>query len=150
MQALAIASIVGGSALSAYSAYESGEYAEEMGELQRQQYEAEAQAEVMAGAEAARAKREEGKRLAASQIAAVSASGGGLVGSNLVVMAESARNVESDALTIERNAQTKAKFLRTKGAFAEYEGQLAKRNARMRGLSNLLGTLGSAYLMYKS
>jgi len=140
---------LGSMALSAYSSYQEGEQAEELGEYQQQQYEAEAQATVQAGAEEARAKREEGRGLTAAQIAVISATGGGLVGSNLVVMAESARNVEMDALTIERNAQTRAKFLRARGSFAKHEGQLARTNARTRGMAQLLSSAGSLYGTYK-
>jgi len=149
MQAIGLAAIIGGSGLSAYSTIMGGKEAAEIGKYQQLQYESEAQAEIAAGAEEARAKRDEGRRLTASQIAAVSASGGGLVGSNLIVMAESARNVEMDALTIERNAQIRARALRTQGDLARYEGQLARRNARTRAFSDILGTAGQMYLMYK-
>lgn len=149
MQALGIASIIGGMGLSAYSTIMGGKEAAEIGKLQQQEYETEAQAAVMAGAEEARAKRKEGRRLLASQIAAISASGGGLVGSNLVIMAESARNVEADALTIERNAQIRARALRKRGEWARYEGKLDKRRARMRAFTDILGKAGQSYLMYK-
>ena len=149
MQALAIPFIIGGSALSTYSTIMGGKEADETGRLQQRQYESEAQAAVAAGADEARAKRDEGRRLTASQIAAISASGGGLVGSNLIVMAESARNVEADALNIERNTQIRAKSLRTQGQWAKYEGQMAKRNARIRATAGVLGAAGQMYLDYK-
>lgn len=149
MEALAIAAIVGGTGLSAYSTIQGGKQAAEMGKAQQAAFEGEAQATVMAGAEESGLKRAEGRELLASQIAAVSASGGGLVGSNLVEMAESARKVEMDALTIERNAQTRAKSLRTRGAFARYEGRLAGRKARIRALAGVLKTSGQLYGMYK-
>jgi len=148
MRDLALTSIIGGTALSAYSTIMGGKDADEMGRLQQRQFESEAQSALTAGGEEARLKREEGRRLTASQIAAFSVSGG-LVGSNLVIMAESARNVEMDALTIERNAQIRAGSLRSQGALAKYEGQMAKRNARMRAFTGILGTAGQAYLMYK-
>lgn len=139
-----------GMALSTYSTLQGGKEAARAGKFQQQQFEAEAQAELMAGGEEALLKRKEGQRLAASQIAAFSASGSGLVGSNLVVMAQSARNVEMDALTIERNAGVQATSLRQQGALARYEGQLARRNARIRAFADLLGSSGQMYGMYKS
>lgn len=148
MQALAIAGIVGGQALSSYSTIQGGKEAAEMGKAQQLQFNAEADAELLAGGEAARKQREEGRRMTASQIAAFSASGG-LVGSNLVIMAESARNAELDALTIERNAQMRARSLKEKGRLARYEGQVARRNARMRAFADIAGTAGQSYLMYK-
>ena len=139
-----------GMGISAYSSYQQGQQAAELGEAQQAAYEAEAQAVVQAGAEESRLKREEGRGFLASQIALVSATGGGMVGSNLVVMAESARRIETDALTIERNAQTRAKFLRTRGAFARYEGQLARSNARIRALAGGMRSAGQLYGMYNS
>jgi len=144
----ALAMIAGGAALSAYSTIQGGKEAAEQGKLQQQQFEAEAKAELMQGSEAAFLKREEAKRMTASQIAAISASGSGFVGSNLVVLAESARNAELDAGMIERNSQVNAQSLTVRGKLARYEGQLARRNARMRAFANILGTAGQAYLMY--
>ena len=140
---------LGSMALSAYSSYEEGEQAEELGELKQQQKEAEAQATVQAGAEESRAKMEEGRGLTAAQMAVILATGSGLVGSNLVIMAETIRNVAMDALTIERNAQTRAKFLRAQGSFEKYEGQLTSQNARTRGMAQLLSSAGSLYGTYK-
>ncbi len=136
-------------ALSAYSTLQGGKEAAEAGKFQQQQYEAEAKAALMAGGEEARLKRQEGRRLTASQIAAFSASGSGLVGSNLVVMAQSARNVEMDALTIERNAGVRASTLRTQGAWARYEGRLARYNARIRAFAGTASSAGTSYLTYK-
>lgn len=149
MQAIALTAMIGGQALSAYSTLAGGKEAAEAGKLQQQQFEAEAQAASLAGREEAYLKRKEGRRLTASQIAAFSASGSGLVGSNLVVMAETARNVEMDALTIQRNAQVRAIGLRQQGALARYEGQLARRNARIRAFSDTASFAGKSYLMYK-
>ncbi len=138
-----------GMGMSAYSSIQQGKAAAAAGEAQKAAYEGEAQAVIMGGAEEAALKRKEGRALAAANIALVSASGGGMVGSNLVVMAESAKNVEMDALTIERNAQTRAKSLRGTGAFAKYEGQLARRNARMRMVSEGFKGASRLYGMYK-
>lgn len=150
MQALSMGAMFGGQALSAYSTLQAGDEAAEAGKIQQQQLNAEAKAATIAGMEESLAKRKEGRALTASQIAAISASGGGLVGSNLVLMAESARNVEADAQTIERNADTRARQLRTRGEWARYEGQLARRNARMRAAAGALKSAGMAYMMYKS
>ncbi len=149
MQALAIAGIIGGQALSSYSTLQGGKEQAEAGKLQQQQFNAEAAAESVSGREAAYLKRQETRRMTASQIAAISASGTGLVGSNLVVIAESARNAEIDALTMERNSQIKVQSLKQRGRLARYEGQLAHRNARLRTFADIAGTAGKSYLMFK-
>ena len=146
--ALPLVAMIGGTALSAYSTIQGGQDAADIGKMQKAQFDSEARAVELAGSEEVLEKRKEGRRLQASQIATASASGG-LVGSNLVIMAQSAQNVEADALTISRNAQVRANSLRTRGEWARYEGQLARRNARTRAFSGALGTAGQAYLMYK-
>ena len=148
MQAISWILIGGGAGLSAYSTIQGGKEAAEAGKIRQQQFEAEADATIAAGMEESGARRKEGRELTASQIAAFSVSGG-LVGSNLVRMAETARNVEADALTIERNAQIRATSLRTQGEWARYEGQLARRNARIRAFTGVAGTAGRLYLMHK-
>ena len=149
MQALGLIAMAGGSALSAYSTIQGGKDAAEAGKIQQQQLNAEAKAEEMAGLEAGGLKRKEGREIQAQQIAQASVSGG-LVGSNLVIMTETARNVEMDALTIGRNAGTKANALRMQGEWARYEGRMARWQSRIRATSDVLGTAGQSYLMYKS
>ena len=144
-----LAMMMGGSGMSAYSTIQGGNEAAEIGKVQQAQFNAEADATTQAGAQEALAKRKEGQRLTATQIAAISASGGGLVGSNLVLMAESAMNVEADARTIGINADTKANTLRQQGKWARYEGQLTKSRARTRAWANVIGTAGQAYAMHK-
>jgi len=141
MQLLTLA----GAGLSAYSTIQGGKEAAETGELKLQLNEGEALAGVQSGMDKARFKREEGRRLMASLIAKP----GRMVGSKLVVMAENVRNVEADALMIELNAQTRAKALRMRGAFAKYEGEMARKNARIRAAANMLNTAGTLYGMYK-
>ena len=147
--ALAALAMAGGTALSAYSTIQGGKEAAETGKIQQQQLENEAKSEQLAGLDESGLKRKEGRALTASQIAAISASGGGMVGSNLVLMAESAKNVEMDASIISRNADLRAKSLRQQGAWARYEGQLARRNARMRAFANVAQSAGQAYLMFR-
>jgi len=147
--ALAALAMAGGTALSAYSTIQGGKEAAETGKIQQQQLENEAKSEQLAGLDESGLKRKEGRALTASQIAAISASGGGMVGSNLVLMAESAKNVEMDASIISRNADLRAKSLKQQGAWARYEGQLARRNARMRAFANVAQSAGQAYLMFR-
>jgi len=146
---VSIALFAGGTALSAYSTIQGGNEAEETGKLQQQQLEAKAKGKVAEGLEAGGAKRKEGRELLATQIAQMSTSGG-LVGSNLVIAAESARNIEADAITIGTNADTAASDLRTEGLWARYQGQLAKRNSRIAAVAGGMKSAGQMYMMNKS
>lgn len=148
-QAIAMTLMAGGTGLSAYSTYQQGEEANKMGKIQQLQYNAEAKAVEMSGQDEARLQREAGQRLLSTQIANVSAGGGQISGSNLYVIADSARNVEIDALVIERNYKTNATSLRQQGALARYEGQMARRNARIATVAGLLSGGGQMAGMYK-
>lgn len=145
MEALGLPLMIGGTALSTYGTLAEGKELAEQGQIQQRQYQAEANAALMSGSEAALQKRKEARRLLATQVAM----GGKLSGSKLIVMADSAREAEMDALTIERNAGVRAGSLIQAGQMARYEGQLYKRNAGIRAFSNLAGSLGRSYMMYK-
>lgn len=127
-----------GIGLSAYGTLEKGKEAAKAGKIQQQQLEAEAKAAEQVGQYESRLKRKEAERTQASQIAQMMANGGLLTGSNLEILAETARNYEDDALVISRNYQMQAINLRNKGALARYEGQLARRASRIRAVSDIL------------
>lgn len=146
MQALAIAAIAGGTGLSAYSTIQGGKEAAELGKVQQKQFEAEADAVRLAASEESLEIQKRARADIASGIATASVFGG-LVGSNVVLLAEKARNWEMDARTTERNAEIQARSLREKGKLARYQGQLARRNARMRATADIAGTAGQMYFM---
>lgn len=139
----------GGMGLSAYSTYQSGEEANKQGKIQQLQYEAESEAVRMSGQDEARLQREGGQGLLSSRITNASAGGGQISGSNLYVIADSARNVEIDALVIERNYLTQVGRLKQAGRLARYEGQMARRNARIATVAGLAGSAAQLVGMYK-
>lgn len=145
METLALPMIIGGGALSAFSTLEEGEEAAEQGKIMQQQYAAEAAATRMASGEKARMKRKEGREIEAEQVTAL---GGKISGSNLLVLMDTARKVEMDASTIERNASVKAGYLEQKGRIARYKGKMAKRSAGIRALAGAVSTIGQAYFLY--
>ena len=141
---LAMGAMAGGTALSAYSTIQGGNEAAETGKIQQQQFNAEADAKVAEGLEAGGAKRREGREILATQIAQKM---GRLVGDSLIIAVETVRKVEMDAITIGRNTDIEAQSLRNRGAWARYQGQLARRNARMRATADVLGSAGQMYMM---
>jgi hypothetical protein len=143
----------GGTALSSISYAEEGHEANKMGKLQQQQYNAEAEAVRISGRDEGSVKREEAERFKTSQIANISANRGAISGSNLILVMDSARNFELDALTIERNYMTQAGKLVQAGHLVRYEGQMAQKAGRMKSWSNALGSAGQAgsqYYAYKN
>jgi hypothetical protein len=139
----------GGMGLSAYSTYQSGEEANKQSKIQQLQYEAESEAVRMSGQDEARLQREGGQGLLSSRITNASAGGGQIDGSKLYIMANSARNVEIDALVIERNYLTQVGRLKQAGRLARYEGQMARRNARIATVAGLAGSAAQLVGMYK-
>lgn len=142
--------VAAGGGLSAYSTLEQGKQQVKYAKIAQKQLNAEADATEQAGAYESREKRKEGQRMQASQIAQISANGGMISGSNLLVMADSAREVENDAIAISYNYKTQANELRNRGALGLYQARIDRRSSRIRAFADALGTAGSAALMYKS
>jgi len=145
----ALAALAAGEGLKFASTWAEGNEAEEQGKIAKSQAFQEAEAVKMSGRDEALQMRHEAERFKASQIATISANGGMLTGSALLVVAESAKNFELDALTSERNYMVNATNIQNRGILAEYEGKVAKKNARLRAFGSLLGTAGQSYLSYK-
>lgn len=142
-----LAILAAGMGLQAYSTLEEGKQAAELGKISQAQYDAEARATKDAGNYASREQRKEGQRLMATQMAQAGAQGGSLSGSNLTIMANSAKEMEMDAMVISRNYTLEANKLTQQGAMARYQGQLARRNSRIRALADGLTTAGTAALI---
>ena len=150
LTALAIGASVGGLALSYKQTLDEGKEAAKLAKEQQQQINRQAKSVQEAGAYESREKRKQAKRAQASQIAQMAANGGAITGSNLSILANTSREFESDALVISRNYGIKAMELRNKGALVRWQGQLARRNARVRGAANLATGIGTMYMMNKS
>lgn len=144
MEILAAAAVVGGAGLSAYSTLEGGKEAADMGKLTQEQLNEEAKAAEQAGNYESREKRKEAARAKAGQIAQISANGGLLTGSNLVLVADTAKEYESDAIVIARNYKMEASRLRIAGSMAAYEGKQIRRASRVRAASDFMKTAGMA------
>ena len=147
MEIIALAAIGGGMGLSAYNTIEEGKEAASLSKIGQQQLNAEAKAAEQAGAYESREKRKQGQRLKAAQIAQMNAQGGTLTGSNLRLLADTASEVEADALVISRNYGLRATQLRNEGSLMRYQGRLARRNARVRAAANTMSSIGGMYLM---
>jgi len=140
---IAAGAAVVGMGMSAYATLEEGKQTDELSKISQRQYEAEAKAAEQAGQYESREKRKEAQRAKATQIAQMSANGGLLTGSNLLILAETAKNYEDDALVIARNYKVEATRLRNRGAIIRYQGQVAKRNSRIRAFTGVMTGIGS-------
>lgn len=145
---LAVAAMAGGTALQVMSTLEEGKQAAKTGKLQQRQYEQDARATEEAGKYDIELKRKEGARLKATQIAQMAASGGIISGTNLEILADSAREVELDAQAIYRNTNARATGLRNQGKIARYQGRYARYGSRIRAFATGLQGAGMMGLMY--
>lgn len=147
---MALFAIAGaGLALSFKQTLEAGKDAAELAKIQQQQLLAQSKSVREAGQFESREKRKQAKRAQASQIAQMAANGGAITGSNLSILASTAREFESDALVITRNFGIRAMELRNKGTLVRWQGRLARRSARIRGFANLASGIGTMFLMSK-
>lgn len=149
MAPLAIAVAGAGLALQYKQTLEEGKEAARLAELQQKQINRQAESELDVGERESREKRKQAKRFQASQIAQMAANGGRITGSNLSLLANTAREFEADAFVISRNFGIRAMELRNKGRLVRFQGQLARRGARIRGAANLAIGIGTLFLASK-
>jgi len=149
LTALAIGAGIGGLSLSYQQTLEEGKEADRLAKIQQQQLIAQSKSVREAGQHESREKRKQAHRAQASQIAQMAANGGAITGSNLSILANTAREFEADALVISRNFGIKAMELRNKGALVRWQGRVAKRSARVRGAANLATGIGTIFLLSK-
>ena len=87
------------------------------------------------GIEEARRTRVIGRKVLGEARAAYGASGIGLSGSALDVLAESASKNELDALTIEHESEARARMFEADAAMQRHQGKIAKRNSYLKAAS---------------
>jgi hypothetical protein len=100
---------------------------------------------MQAGFEQGKQIRKEGRYLLAEQRATAAA--GGIradTGSPLLIAAETARNVELDALTSEYEGMKQRKLADRQAALIQYDKRLVKRNASQQAFGTILGGVMNA------
>lgn len=127
---------LGGGVLSGIGAYQEGQFQKSVGKFNARQTVIDAQITEQNSQEAARRLRLAGRRLQGRQRAAIAKSGFRLEGTPLEVMAESAKNIEMDAINMRIQGQYQAAQLRTQ---AKFQKDLAKAS----GQAGLIGAIGS-------
>ena len=122
--------------LSAYGSLEEGKTANKMAKIQSSNLENESKATRMAGQSEMLEKQKEGARLQATQIAQMNAQGGTMTGSNLLTLATTAKEIEADAMMIERNYRMNANTLNSNAALTRWQGKNALRASRIRATAD--------------
>jgi hypothetical protein len=137
LEILAIASIVASVGGTAYSAVQQDKAASKQADLQDEQA---AQEKVAAEAEAAKI-RDKGQRVAASQSAALAASGVKLdgQGSGGALLGETARLTESDALAAITGGNNRAKLLEGEASISRDKGNAALISGGLNAASTIIG-----------
>ncbi len=111
--------------------------------------EQEADAEEVSARQEAELKREEIQTLISNQRVAYGVAGVALSeGSPLVVLAETAKEGEKEALTIRYGGSVKATSLRNRANLQRYYGGVAEKTGKTKATGTLLSGLGSAALNY--
>ena len=128
---------VAGGIINAYGTLEEGSQAHEMGVRSQQQYLEESKSTMATGAYESRGIRVEAEQTEATQRANMLANGGLLTGTNRLIIEATAKNYETDALVLARNYTVEAVKLQNQGAMMRYQGDLARRNSRIRALAGV-------------
>lgn len=135
---IALAATVAGTVISAVGQLQAGQAAAQAGELNAQSAEADARAaKDRAALDEARSRRET-RRFVATQRARFGAAGVTFTGTPLLVIEDTVREAELDALTIRFGGETEAARLRRQAALDRFEGKQAKRSSFFRAGTTLL------------
>ena len=135
--------LVAATALSAASSIQQGRAADKAAQFNARALEADAKQAKAVAAFEARLARERGAKLLGRQRAAAGASGISLEGSPLLVMGETAANIERDALAIEFGGAARAAALRNQAAGERFAGRQAKRAGFFKAGTTVLGSAAS-------
>lgn len=140
----------GGTAFSAISAREQGEAENEGYKFNAMQLIEQSKAKTEQGHEEADLIRERARELLATQIATAGAGGGGIGGSTLVVMGDSALKAEKDAQKVMYNSQVEARGLKNQALLQLSYGDAAVKAGNMRALATTIQGASNILLLYSS
>ena len=138
-----VAGSVAGSVISSYQQYRAGQIEKKVSDQQAGILEGDASRAIESGQEDARIFRMRGRMAGGSQAQGFAASGVKLSGSPLLVLEETKRESELDAMKAEYGGQLQAKRLRDEARFRRYAGKQAEIGGMMgAGTTLLTGGLG--------
>ena len=135
-----------GAGLSAYSSYQQGQYAEDMGEYNAKVYAAQAESLEKASEHETREERIEKRKLLAKQL--VSFAGGGVVpgaGTPLKIMSKTAGDIERDISMTQYGYGLEASQARSKGRYAKSYGKSRKRASLWQAGTTVMTGAARAY-----
>ena len=141
--------MVAGTMLLAYSAYQEGKTAEEMGQYNQQVAARDEEAKVEAAAHEEVANKQESEKMKARMRALYGKAGVQMEGTPLEVLGAAAADEEFDTLAIRRTGAVAASRARSTGALYGYEAQAQARSAYTRAGTSLLTGASNVAMMYQ-
>lgn len=137
-------------AVSGYSQYQSGQSQKAAAKYNANMAEVQEQDTLQRGADAGAERRQQARRLAATQKDRMSGMGVSTAsGTPLSLLTETAGLGELDALTIQNNARREAWGIKSGAKLDLYQGKMAARGGALSAGGTLLGGASSAYYGYK-
>ena len=151
MSYIAVAVVVVGGALTAYSQHESGQAAKATTKYNAKLAENEAKAKEQQAHVESRQMQKQKERLLAAQRAGF-AKGGAVIteGTPLLLMAEQAGEAELDILNQQRNRAMEATSLKSEATLQKYQGKQAARAANIQAAGTVLSTAGKGASTYNA
>lgn len=140
----AIATSVVGTGVSAYNQRQAGKAQDRMAQYNAQNREIEAQTAERDGRILANAQRAQNARLLARQRVLYAKSGVTMAGTPLLVQAETAMELEREALEVERNANIEASRQRRAAVLDRMEGKSARRAGNIGAVGTILSGASQA------
>ena len=151
MSYIAVAVVVVGGALTAYSQHEAGQAAKATANYNAKLAENEAKAKEQQAHVESQQMQKQKERLIAAQRAGF-AKGGAVIteGTPLLLMAEQAGEAELDILNQQRNRAMEATSLKSEATLQKYQGKQAARAANIQAAGTVLSTAGKGASTYNA
>lgn len=134
-----------GGLISGVSQYESGKTRSELLGVNAEVADAQARSEESAGGYNANLSRLKGQRTMGQQVSAIGANNLTQGGTNVNVVADTARATELDALTIQNNAGRRAWGFGVQGASDRFQSKLSEDAGILSGAGDVIGAAGRIY-----
>lgn len=144
LETIALMAVIAGAGVSAYSSYQQGKAEDRLHKFNANQREVEAMTSERDGRVMANSQRAQSAALLSKQRAMYAKSGVVLEGTPLLVQADTASNLEMEALEIERTANIDAHRNRMGAVQDRMQGKAARRAGNLGAVAGILQGAGQA------
>lgn len=142
---MAFTTMAVGAGIKAYGDYSAGQAKGKLNDLNARIADEQAKSEMASGSYNANLVRQKGAKVMGQQIASIGANNLQQTGTNLNVVADTARANEADALQVQNNALRRAWGFEVQGVSDRFQGGIARQQGILSGIGDVVGGASSIY-----